>query len=225
MTYFCDNTWDIEASLDATSYSHNGDVDAKNAWMARMVEDPVTCKLLHPLAKLDSKSEAAKKELKYHHNYNFFKFQRESGKYSNIILILFSMTVPVGFIAGFSAMTFYVVFVYGIAGSVRVIIWNTWMGFTYEVTNPEPLIKLIECCYIMRHEENLVGEEECYRMLQEVIRQPQLYKELTGTMLGGSMHPDLDKLTKDQRKKLNQLDKLERKGWDESHGFDIQALK
>lgn len=62
-------------------------------------------------------------------------------------------------------------------------------------------------------------------MLQEIIRQPQLYKELSGTSLAGSMHPDLDKLSPEQMKKLKQLDKLERKGWDESHGFDIGSLK
>jgi len=67
---------------------------------------------------------------------------------------------------------------------------------------------------MMRHEENLIAEEECYRMIQEIIRQPDLYKQLTGTSLAGSMHPDLDHLNPQQRKKLDQLDKLERKGWD-----------
>lgn len=81
------------------------------------------------------------------------------------------------------------------------------------------MMKLIECCYMMRHEENLIAEEECYRMLQEIVRQPQLYKELSGTSLQGSMHPDLDHLNDAQRKKLNQLDKLEQKGW------DVGALK
>lgn len=33
------------------------------------------------------------------------------------------------------------------------------------------------------------------------------------------MHPDLDHLNKEQRRKLAQLDKLERKGW------DVAALK
>lgn len=51
-------------------------------------------------------------------------------------------------------------------------------------------------------------------MIQEIIRQPDLYKQLTGTSLAGSMHPDLDHLNPQQRKKLDQLDKLERKGWD-----------
>lgn len=153
--------------------------------------------------KLDSHAEANKKEKGYRGNENYFRFLREAGSFSNIMFVLFSMTVPIGFIAGFSPLTFYVAVVYGMSGSVRAIIFNTWMGFCWEVTNPEPLIKLIECCYIMRHEENLVQEEECYNMLKEIIRQPQLYKELTGTSLAGSMHPDLDKLTKEQRKKLN----------------------
>jgi len=42
---------------------------------------------------------------------------------------------------------------------------------------------------------------------------------LGGTNLAGSMHPDLDQLNKEQKKKLAQLDNLERKGW------DVAALK
>lgn len=41
-----------------------------------------------------------------------------------------------------------------------------------------------------------------------------MYKELNGTSLTGTMHPDLDHLNDEQRKKLDRLDKLERKGWD-----------
>lgn len=37
---------------------------------------------------------------------------------------------------------------------------------------------------------------------------------LAGTSLAGSMHPNLDKLSEEQKKKLQQLDKLQRKGWD-----------
>ena len=56
------------------------------------------------------------------------------------------------------------------------------------------MIKLCEYVHIMRHEENLVEEELGYRMLVEIVRQPQLYKELSGTNLAGSIHPDLDHL-------------------------------
>jgi len=68
-------------------------------------------------------------------------------------------------------MTFYAVLVYGLSATVRAaFLFSTWMGFTYEVTRPEAFMKLFECCYMMRHEENLIAEEECYRMIQEVIR-------------------------------------------------------
>lgn len=150
----------------------------------------------------------------------YYKFKREDGVWTAITFTLFNMQVATGFLATFTPMTFYAVLVYGLSATVRVsLITNTWMGYTYDVTKPEPLMKLIECCYMMRHEENLIAEEECYRMLQEVIRQPDLYKQLTGTCLTGSMHPDLDHLNKEQRRKLAMLDKLERKGW------DIAALK
>lgn len=89
------------------------------------------------------------------------------------MLLLFSMKVATGFIADYTPTTFYVVMVYGLCSVVRVIfVFSTWCAYTYEVTKPEPMMKLCEACYIMRHEENLVGEEECYRMLQEIIRQP-----------------------------------------------------
>lgn len=102
---------------------------------------------------------------------NYFKYLRESGTWSNIILFIFSMRVPIGFIAGFSPMTFYVILVYGLASQVRVaLLFSTWAGYTYELTKPEAMLKLIEACYMMRHEENLIAEEECYRMLQEIIR-------------------------------------------------------
>lgn len=93
--------------------------------------------------------------------------------------------------------------VYGLFSTVRVItLQQTWKAYSNDATMPVPMMKLCEACYIMRHEENLVGEEECYRMLLEILRQPQLFKELGGTSLTGTMHPNLDKLTKEQRKKL-----------------------
>lgn len=82
------------------------------------------------------------------------------------MFILFSMKVATGFIAGYTPTTFYAVLVYGLSASVRVaFLFSTWQGYTYEVTKPEPLLKLIEYCYMMRHEENLIAEEESYRML------------------------------------------------------------
>lgn len=87
------------------------------------------------------------------------------------MLILFSMKVATGFIATYTPTTFYLVLVYGLFSVVReIFIYSTWKGIPYEITNPVPLMKLCEAVYIHRHEENLVKEEECYRMLQEIIR-------------------------------------------------------
>lgn len=180
---------------------------------AREVE-PHTCKLKHPDELLDAESEAFKKKYDMT-NEEYFEYERTEAHWSNIILLLFSMKVATGFIAQYTPTTFYAVLVYGLFATVRIIfVFGTWAGYTYENTSPEPMMKLCEACYIMRFEENLVGEEECYRMLVEIIRQPQLYKELGGTSLTGTMHPSLDHLTPEQRKKLVQLDKMERKGWD-----------
>jgi hypothetical protein len=45
-----------------------------------------------------------------------------------------------------------------------------------------------------RHEEDLIGEEELYRLLQEIIRQPEFIKAITGSCLKGSMDPIFDKM-------------------------------
>jgi len=65
-----------------------------------------------------------------------------------------------------------------------------------------------------RHEEDLTGEEESYRMLQEILRQPELFKALTGSNLKGSCDPMLDQLPEQDRRKMEQLDKLARKGYE-----------
>lgn len=97
---------------------------------------------------------------------DYFQYKREQGNWSNIMLILFSMKVATGFIASYTPTTFYLVLVYGLSGQVRTaLIFSTWAGYTYETTMPVAMMKLCECCYMMRHEENLVAEEECYRML------------------------------------------------------------
>lgn len=76
------------------------------------------------------------------------------------------MKVATGFIAAYTPTTFYIGLVYVLGGQARVmLLWSTWKAYTYEITSPEPMMKLVECCYMMRHEENLIAEEECYRML------------------------------------------------------------
>ena len=65
-----------------------------------------------------------------------------------------------------------------------------------------------------RHEEDFCGEEEAYRILQEIIRSPELFKALTGSSLRGAADPALDKLDEKQKKKLETLNLLEQKGFE-----------
>lgn len=133
--------------------------------------DPLTCDLLNadlPIddaAVLEMKNSLGLEDNPYNRK-EYFAFLREDGHWSPIVFILFSMKVATGFIAAYTPSTFYFVLVYGLSATVRgLFIFSTWAGYTYELTNPEPIMKLIECCYMMRHEENLIAEEECYRML------------------------------------------------------------
>lgn len=99
-------------------------------------------------------------------NKEYFDWKRDDGNWTNILLFIFSMKVATGFFADYTPLAFYTVLVYGLSGQVRLMfIFSTWKGYTYEVTKPAAIMKLCEACYMMRHEENLIAEEECYRML------------------------------------------------------------
>lgn len=100
-----------------------------------------------------------------------------------------------------------------------IFMFNTFMGFLYEMTHPDAIIKLIESCYMFRHEEKLVAEEESYRMIQEIFRSPELLKSLTGSSLKGTCDPILDNLDEEEKKKLERLFILEQKG------FEVEKLK
>jgi len=127
---------------------------------------------------------------------------------------LFNLKVARSFIATYTPITLIAFFNLFIFSRIRsILIFDSCTSHIEEITTPAKLIKIVDACYMMRHEENLIEEEVCYRMLQEVMRQPDLLKHLSGTSLAGSMHPGLDYLNDEQRKKLAQLDKFERKGW------------
>jgi len=89
-----------------------------------------------------------------------------SNTWGKLTLTLFSVLVSSSLLAAYSPATFYMSIVYLAGGIIRpIFIFSTWKGWIYEVTNPDPIIKLIEGVYMKRHEEDLAGEEECYRML------------------------------------------------------------
>jgi predicted DNA-binding transcriptional regulator len=76
------------------------------------------------------------------------------------------MMVSASFFASYNVSTFYTGVMMASSTALRpVFLYNTWRGYLYETTTPDPIIKVIECCYLKRHEEDLVGEEEAYRLL------------------------------------------------------------
>lgn len=73
--------------------------------------------------------------------------------YTRFSFTLFSMLVSGSFLAGFSVKTFYLTVAYVASGTVRInLIFSTWKGFVYEVTDPMAIIKVIEACYMYRFE-------------------------------------------------------------------------
>lgn len=140
--------------------------------------------------------------------------------WNRVKLTLFSMMVSASIFAAFDVTTFYTTVVLVLGSSLRpIFLYGTWRGFVYETTHPDSILKLIEAVYIKRHEEDLIGEEECYRMLAEIIRSPELLKAISGSSLKGTVDPCLDRLSKADRQKIEHLEILERKG------FEVEKLK
>jgi hypothetical protein len=141
--------------------------------------------------------------------------------YTRFNFTLFSMFVSGSFLAGFSVKTFYLAVAYGLSGTVRVsFIFGTWKGFIYEITDPMAIIKVMEACYMYRFEQDLYNEEETYRIVQEIVRSPDLMKALTGSSLRGQLDPMLDKFTEEDKKKYRHLERLEARD-----KFDVTKLK
>jgi hypothetical protein len=144
----------------------------------------------------------------------------EGGTWDRFRLTLFSMLVSSSVLASYSPSTFYTGIVLMLSTILRpAFIFGSWKGWIYECTNPEPIIKVIEGCVMKRHEEDLKGEEESYRILLEIMRSPELFKAISGSSLKGSVDPKLDRLDEFKRQKIEHLEKLEQKG------FEVKELK
>jgi hypothetical protein len=81
------------------------------------------------------------------------------------------MLVSASFFAAFNITTFYTGVVVAAGSAIRIaLIFSTFMGWMYETTVPDGIIKIVEAITLKRHEGDLVREEEYYRMLQEIMR-------------------------------------------------------
>lgn len=132
------------------------------------------------------------------------------------------MLVSSSFFAAYNIMSFYTGVVVTLGTAIRAaLIFTTSMGWQFETTVPDSIIKIVEAIHIKRHEEDLVGEEECYRILQEIMRQPEFIRQLSGSTLRGSMDPIYDRMNEKDRKKYKTLDQFERQGFDVSKMRDV----
>ena len=207
LIYNCDNTWELYAKKEPTAYDPEE--------LSHMEVNPETCEYLHDHGdKHKTIDEILKDEEE--------RTQKEWEKngWDRFTMTLFSMLVSSSFLASYNPSTFYTTIVLMISTVLRpALIFGSWKGWIYEGLHTDAIIKLIESCYMKRHEEDLVGEEETYHMLMEIMRSPEFFKALCGSALKGSIDPAYDRLDASQKKKLEHLSKLEQKG------FDVQPLK
>jgi hypothetical protein len=181
-----------------------------------MEVDPETCE---PVAQLNATSTMKERQAQYLAQVAMRRYDNEV-VWARLKFTLFSMMASASIFAGYSVTTFYTGVTIVVANLLRPnLIMSTYMAFLWETTNPDAVIKIVEACYMKRHEVDLIGEEETYRMLQEIVRSPELYKALTGSSLRGSCDPKRDRLSQAERQKLEHLDRLERRG------FDVTQLK
>jgi len=201
-TYFCNNEWFVQAKKEPTVF--------REEETEGLIVDPTTCEPLNPSPDVEPpKSDSTEGSSSSY-----------DSTWGRLTVTLFSVLVSSSVLAAYSPSTFYGTIVYLAGSAIRpIFLFGTWKGWIYECTNPDPIIKVVEACYMKRHEEDLVGEEEAFRMLQEIVRSPELFKALTGSSLKGATDPLLDKLSEKEKQKLEHLTKLEAKG------FEVQDLK
>lgn len=165
MTFRCPNRW---SAAEAMEYDALKDDDFR-----MQIVDPKTCmmtkkssdsrKVLEIESNKASLDEVVDRMIrdKYNSDVNWVRIK----------FTIFSLVVSSSFFAAFNITTFYTgVTVLAGTGVRTAFLMNSFKQWIYETTHPDAIIKVIEACYMYRHEENLILEEECYRMLQEICR-------------------------------------------------------
>ena len=129
--------------------------------------------------------------------------ESDSGGWGHFTLTLFNLLVGVSVLADYSITGLYLAILYAAGGVLRpVCLFGSWKGWIYESTRVGKIIGLVRACYMGRHERDFKLEEETYRMLQEIMRSPELFKALTGSCLRGAADPLLDHASPETKEKL-----------------------
>jgi len=123
--------------------------------------------------------------------------------YGRVSLMLFSMLVSSSFLASYSLTTFYLGVVFVLGSTARTsLIWPSYKAWVYEAVETDSVLKLVDYVYNKRYEEDLVGEEEGYRMLREILHTQEFFKSICGSCLRGTLDPAKDFLTEDEEIKV-----------------------
>jgi hypothetical protein len=105
-------------------------------------------------------------------------------------IVFINLVVSTSFLARFSMKGFYTMIILGISSFLKpMCMFSTFMGWLYEATHAMIFLKLIDAIYMGRHEKNLKQEEECWRMLQDIVRCPELVKAISGSNCKGACDP------------------------------------
>jgi hypothetical protein len=165
LTYECPDQWSVQASAEPTAFGSvhaDGDDNGKQIENPWLTVDPETCE---PIRKLNASSTAWEREAAYQAQVSMQRYDNEV-IWTRVKFTLFSMMVSASFFASYNVTTFYTGVTVLVAQLLRPnLLFASFMGFLYETTKPDAAIKLVEACYMKRHEEDLIGEEETYRML------------------------------------------------------------
>jgi hypothetical protein len=108
------------------------------------------------------------------------------------------MLVSSSFLASYSLSGFYFGVVYILGTNIRLmIIWPSYKAWVWEAVETDAVLRLVDYVILRRYEEDLVGEEEGYRLLREIIHCQEFFKSICGSCLRGTLHPNQDFLSKE----------------------------
>ena len=105
----------------------------------------------------------------------------KKGEEKAMEFIMFNQRVQVGWLQGYSIMAFYTGIILTLGMYLRpIFIFTTNRAFIYEINYPDPMIRLVESIHLAKARGDLVTEEFNFRMLQDILRSPELLHILTG---------------------------------------------
>ena len=114
------------------------------------------------------------------------------------------MLVSSSFLASYSLTGFYIGVVISLGLTLRsAIIWPTYKGWVYEAVETDAVLRLVDYINLRRYEGDLVGEEEGYRLLREILHSVEFFKSICGSCLRGTLDPNQDFLSPEDQKKID----------------------